>query len=317
MEINENNEIEVYTVDYNNDSKTFLFGGNDQKCTVFDTTSNFKSSEIEGFTESVIFVKLFKNDIFLICTLDGNIVISSSKDEKFSLNINEEISVVELVGNILFIGTSTFLIHKFKIDENFTLIDQTLYFGHSSEIHQIKYENNLIYSLSEYAFIVFDLKTGSCLFKHKLMNSICFSYIPNTEIFCIGTQDCLLIYKSNILINKIPLEKHPECVCYINDYFVIGGYFNHLLLINTKANMQICKINLETAGINKIIPISNYKISFSTLCGFVGLCDIRKDDSIQLFETKVEVIFDYNFDQNTFYVGGVKGIDILSITDFE
>lgn len=317
MEITDKNENEIYTVDYNKNSNTLMFGGNNQKCTIFDTASNYKISEIEGFTDSVIFVKHLQHDTYLICTLDGNILITTSKEEKYTLCINEEISFVEFFNNTLIIGTMNFVIYKFDIDNNWSLINQTIHFGHSSEIQQIKYDNNLIYSLSVYSFIVFDAKTSTCLLKHKIMNSICFSYIPNTELYCIGTHEYILFYKSTNLINKIPMEGHPECICYLNEYFVVGGYFNYLILINTKMNLQTYKISIETTGINKIIPILNYTVAFSTLCGFVGTCDIRKSDSIQLFETKVDVIFDFNFYKNIFFVGGLKGIDILSTDDFE
>ncbi|WUR03309.1 WD40 repeat domain-containing protein [Vairimorpha necatrix] len=339
-----NNDLveEIYSVDFS--SSLFLYGGNDQKCTVYDTVSKSILLVVEGLSDSVIFSKFIRDDLLVICLIDGTVLVTNIEGSiSESTEINEEISCVKMINDLLVLGTCTGSIYKISInyntninynntnrntnvyrDENNNIItdkvfisfDIQVYMGHSSEILEIYSYNNKIYSLSDQSLLIHNIDTGFLDYKINIKEGIVFSMIPNTEIFCICTTTNILIYKSNTLINRFLIEGQPETVIYTEGYFIVGGYCDYLLIINTKMNMITYKYKIISEGINKLIS-DKYTIYFSTTCGYVGMCDIRQDGTVQMYESRVETIFDMTYDRETFYVGGLKGMDILKIEEYK
>ncbi|KAK6089602.1 hypothetical protein P3W45_001368 [Vairimorpha bombi] len=298
---------EIYSVDYSPSLRYFIYAGNDQKCTVYDTNTKSVCTVIEGFTDSVIFCRFLNTGNLLVCTIDGNILITSLDGSiSHSEDISEEISCVEVSDESIFIGTYAGTVYKF----NYDLSDQTVYMEQGSEIYKIHHYNGIIYSLSESTLASTD---G---IRIQLEKATSFSMIPGTEIFCISTLEDVLVYKSTTLLNKFSIEGHTETVEYTDGYFIIAGYCDYILLINTKINMCTHKMCIPSSGINKLKKGGDHKIYFSTMCGYVGVCDIRRDESVHMYETRVEAPFDIYWDKDTFYVGGLKGIDILKTEDF-
>lgn len=304
---------EIYSIDYSFKSSYFLYGGNDQQCTIFSTRSNTIVSIIEGFSESVIFCKLLSDNLILVCSIDGYILTTDLNNSFTSTTqINEEISCVHTTDNHFYIGTYTGTIYKIHYKEDINC--QEVLMGHGTEILSIISDNNIIYTLSSLYFIKYI--NNNIEYKINLVDGVSFSIIPDTEIFCICTSSDILIYKKDKLIKKISSEYQPECVIYTEGYFVVGGYCDYLLLINTNMNMVTYKYSLVSSGVNKLIS-KLYKVYFSTTCGYVGSCDIRKDDTVEMYESKVGTVFDMCVNNDTFYIGGLNGVDILKTEEFK
>lgn len=301
----ESNRDEVYCVTLN--SNKIFYGGRYHSCTLYNTTSEVPEAQFEDFSDSVIFCKSIGENLFLVCTIDGTIVLLSREDVINSEKIEEDITFVDLIGDRLMIGGSQGTIYVYSAD----LTQHNVYLGHGSDIQNISYSNNTIYSLSDSQFIAFNETTFQQRYKKNLKGATVFEGIPNTEIFCIGKEGEVIILKNGFLMHKWEVDGTPECIILNQDHFIVGGSFPFVLLINTKMNMREYKIRLEIEGCTKIQAIDENKIALSTICGLVGTGDIRRDDSFEFKDSLVGTVFDFVFLNGKFYVGGQEGFEVV------
>jgi hypothetical protein len=304
INLNENEEVYNINFSFNNIS----YGSNRHTCTLYSLENDCPVSLIEGFSDSVVYSKQLEENLILVCTIDGTISLLSHDQIIQSEKIEEDITFVEVIKDKIFIGGSLGSIYVFNLD----LSSQNVYLGHGSDIHKIFYSNSTIYSLSDTQFIAFDEFSFQQKYKKNFKEAKIFeSFGENQEIFCIGKEGEVVILKNGFILHKFPVQGIPECILFAYDHFIVGGSFPFLILINTKLNWREYKLNLKIEGSTKIQKVNDFKIAISTMCGLVGIGDIRKDDSFEFKESGVGSVFDFQFIKGKFYVGGAFGFDVV------
>lgn len=306
-ETNELHENEIYCINFSKRNNQIVYGGNDHTCTLFNILNGHPEGLIEGFSDSVIFCGHLVNDLLLVCTIDGTLSIFSKDEIVNSEKIEEDITFVDVTDYKILVGGSSGTVYLFSLD----LSSHNVYLGHASDIQKISYANKTVYALSGEQFIAFDESIYQQKYRKNLKGATIFESIPGTDIFCVGKEGEILILKNGFLLNKFEIEGIPECLLFMDDHFVIGGSFPFIFLINTKMNMREYKIRLDIEGCTKLQSLGPFSIAVSTMCGLVGVGDIRKDDSFLLTSGDVGSVFDFQYVDGKFYVGGAHGFNVV------
>ncbi|KAF9762560.1 hypothetical protein NGRA_1929 [Nosema granulosis] len=299
---------EIYSVNF--DNNLIVYGGNLHNCTLFNIENGCPEGLIEGFSDSVVFCKQVENNLILVCTIDGTISLLTKEEIVTSEKIEEDITFVDVLPEKILIGGSSGTVYIFTPD----LSSHNVYLGHFSDIHKIYYANNTVYALSDDQFIAFDEYSYQQKYRKNLKCATVFEPIPGTDIFCVGKEGEIIILKNGFLLNKFVVDGTPECIVFAEDQFIVGGSFPYLVLINTKMNMREYRLRLDIEGTTKIQRIGPHKIAISTMCGLVGMGDIRKDDSFVFTSSNVESVFDFQFVEDKFFVGGALGFDVVGLS---
>lgn len=308
-EENDSVHEEVYCINVGKMNNQIVYGGNSHTCTLFNIQNECPEGLIEGFSDSVIFCGYLENNLLLVCTIDGTLSLFSKDEIVNSEKIEEDITFVDVKGDKIFVGGSLGSVYIFSSD----LSSHNVYLGHSSDIQKITYANQTVYALSPEQFIAFNEFSYQQKYRKNLKGATIFESIPGTDIFCVGKEGEILILKNGFLLNKFEVVGIPECIIFSDDHFIIGGSFPFILLINTKMNMREYKIRFDVEGCTKIQPLGPFKVAISTMCGQVGVGDIRKDDSFSFTSADVGSVFDFQCVGGKFYVGGAYGFNVVEL----
>lgn len=137
------------------------------------------------------------------------------------------------------------------------------------------YEDNKVYTLSETNFVVYNVTKHQKIMDLNIKGGTAFDRIPLSDVICLGLERSIVIRKNAQFMTKFELKGMPECIIYMNNYFIVGGDFDHIMLINIPMGMRIFNIPIEVSGISLIKGDGINHITFSTYCGLIGHGDIR------------------------------------------
>ncbi|WEL38627.1 WD40 domain-containing protein [Encephalitozoon hellem] len=306
-------DSEVYGIDLNPKRNMLIHGGGDDKCIVTDLETGDIISVVEDFDDSVIFCKFIDEERFIVASLDGTISLMTLEGEINNVSVNEDISRIKINGDKLVVGTVGGNVHLFTLD----LCIQNVCIGQYNEIQDICYEDGKVYTLSETNFVIFDAKSHQKLMDVHVRGGSAMDKIPSSDVVCLGLEGCIVVRKNAHLLSRISVEGTPECVLYMNNYFIVGGDFDHILLINMPMGMRTFKIPIGAEKILSIKGDGENRIVFSTCNGIVGCGDIRDEKSFKLVEGGVGCIFDLCFKNSMVYIGGEHGFNALDMRSIE
>ncbi|KMV66130.1 hypothetical protein M970_050720 [Encephalitozoon cuniculi EcunIII-L] len=306
-------DSEVYTVDLNPRGSMVAYGGGNDRCTVMDLETGDVVSIVENFGDSVIFCKFIDGEKLLVGSLDGTISLMTLEEEINNVSVNEDISKIKVDKDKLLVGTTRGNVHLFSLD----LCIQNVCIGQYSEIQDMCYESGRVYTLSETNFMVFDAESHRKLMDLHVRGGSAIGKMPSSDVVCLGLEGCIVVRKNAHLLGRIEVDGSPECILYMNNYFIVGGDFDYILLINMPMSMRTFKIPVGVEGISDIRGDGENRIAFSTCNGAVGYGDIRDEKSFKLIEGGVGCIFDMCFKGDTIYVGGEHGFNALDIRKIE
>lgn len=301
-------DSEVYVVDLNEEMGVVLYGGGDDRCTAVDLEGEVVAV-VEDFRDSVVFCRFVDAERFVVGTLDGSVLLMTLEEEIYSTGVDQDISKMVFVDNKVLVGTAAGDVHVFSAD----LSIQNVCIGLHSEIKDLTHENGKVYALSESRFAVFDVKTHQKTMDVRVHGGSAFDKMPASDVVCLGMERCIVIRKDAQILSRVDVEGTPECVLYMNNYFVVAGDFEYVLLINMPMGMRTFRIPVA-GGVSLVKGDGQNRIAFGTYCGLVGHGDIRDEKSFRLFEGGVGTVFDLCFRGDTVYVGGETGFNVLDIS---
>jgi hypothetical protein len=301
---------ELYTIDVR-DGK-ILLGGANNTCTVMDQETGSILAMVEDYSDSVIFAQFIDSDKFISASLDGAISLMTAEQEMETVSVDGDISRIRISGDKLLVGTSKGNAYVFALD----LGVQHVYMGQPGEILDLEYDCNRVYTLSATNYIIFDALRYNIMLNQHVKRGNAFDKIPGSDVVCYGSENRVVIRKNHELMSCIELDGEPECILYMSDYFVVGGDFGYLMLINMPMGMRVFKIPLEMDGITSIVGDGANKIAFSTLCDRCGYGDIRDDGGFRLVDACVGTIFSIKLADGSVYAAGQSGFTMIKIELF-
>ncbi|KAH9412282.1 putative WD40-repeat protein [Ordospora pajunii] len=302
---------EVYCIDFYSSTRMLLYGGKNNKCIAVNVDTGDVVAVVEDFDDSVVFCKFLDSEKFIVGSLDGTISLMTFEGEINNVCLNEDIARMKVLGDKIVVGTEMGNVHVLSLD----LCFQNVCIGQHAEILDVCYENGRVYTLSGSSFMTFDANTHQKLVGFKVKNGLCLDKIPESDVVCIGSENMIVISKNTSILAKIEVEGSPLCVLYMNNYFVIGGCFEYILLVNIPMGMRVFKIPLGSIEVWDIKGFGLNQIVFSTSCGLVGHGDIRDEKSFRLFRTDLGSIFDLCFKDQVVYAAGENGYNVIDLYD--
>lgn len=300
---------EVYTIELNLRRNIALYGGGDDRCRVVDLQTDDVTTIEKKFNDSVIFCKFIDDERFIIASLDGTVSLMTVEEEINSASIDEEITKMMVVGDKILIGTINGNVHLFSLD----LTIQNVCIGQYNEIKDLNYENEKVYTLSESNFVMFNMNNHQKLMDIHMRGGSALAKMPFSDVVCLGHEGAVTIRKNAQLMTRIEVKGTPECILYMNNYFIVGGDFDCIILINMPMGMRKFSIPIGVSGVSAIKGDGKNHIAFSTYCGLVGWGDIRDEQSFTFFNGGVGTIFALCFEEDVIYVGGETGFNILDL----
>jgi hypothetical protein len=306
-------QSEIYSIDVNPRRNVVVYGGANDKCTAMDLETGALIAVVEGYNDSVIFTQFIDDERFIVASLDGAISLMTAEQEIETAAVDGDISRIKVSGDALLVGTSKGIAYVFALD----LSMQHVYMGQPSEIVDLEYDCGRVYTLSPTNYIVFDAAKYHIMLDQRVRNGCAFAKIPGSDVVCYGSENRVTIRKNYELMDRIDLEGSPECILCMGGYFVVGGSFRYLMLINISMGMRLFKVPLEVDGITNIVGDGKNGLVFSTLCGQCGHGDIRDDKSFRLFEVGVGAIFALRLVDGAVYAAGQCGLSAVRLDDPE
>lgn len=300
---------EVYGVDLSPVEGMVAYGGGDDKCTVVSLDTEDVVGVVEDFEDSVVFCKFVGDGRLIVGSLDGTICLVSLSEAINNVGVDEDVSKMKVSGGKLLVGTVRGNVHVFSLD----LGVQNVCMGQYNEIRDMCYEDGKAYTLSETNFVVFDVKSHRKLMDVGVRGGSAMDKMPLSDVVCLGLEGCVMIRKNGHLLGRFEVEGSAECVLYMNNYFIVAGDFDYILLINMPMGMRTFKVPVGVAGISHIRGDGANRIVFGTCCGAVGCGDIRNEKSFKLADGGVGCVFDLCFKDDVVYVGGEQGFNVLDL----
>lgn len=291
---------EVYTVDVDAQKELVLCGGKENAYTVVSLGTGDVLFRMEGYSDSVVFSR-FVNGGVVIATLNGE-VYSYGQDyvERARFELQEDISFIELQDETLYVAGS----RGYALDLDLDIKRE--FFGHRSIIRHMLVAEDRVYTSSQDQIIIY---------KEASMSQIPVKcggvmYVNKNALLCAQIDKRLVgIFFQGRKLKEIAVDGRVEAIKALGNIFFLGGDFGYLLLINTKDNFGMTKVDI-TGGISQIKAVDSILI-FSTFDGKVG--HLGAGGSCQLVETSVGVVFDLYTDGHTIVTGGEYGIDVFSL----
>jgi len=303
----DNNEF--YCIDINENRKYVICGGKNEYAEVFDFREDQIVAKIENFEESVLFTKFLKGDRFLIVTVDGTIALMEYDKEICIINIEEDITSVGF-NEYLVVGTGSGRVYMYDSE-----LEHINTFGsHSKEILAVEYSEGRILSMCQNTLVVHD-KCGRKLYTLKATEATAFKYI-SSDVICFARDNKIQVFKENKKLFDYSSEGSVEAVEYLNNTLIIGGDFEHLLLIDTAGHYATFKLQIKQAVLN-VKKIEEYKVAFSTMEGLIGVVDIRSLNTLKYYNANVGLIFDFATSPGNIAVAGECGYNVIDLLHSE
>lgn len=298
---------EVYTVDIDPSSRLILFGGQNDSAEIYSYHDDCTVTRIEDFSDSVIYTKFLPNGRFLVITVDGTVALMERDREVYILNLGEDVSVAKFNDNLV-VGTTSGQVYLYDSD----LEHINTFGGHSSEVISVDFCEERVLSMCQSHLIAHD-KHGRLLYTLRAANSTAFKYITS-DVVCFAREKKVQVFKENKKLFEYCTEDAVETIEYINGSLVIGGNFEHLLLIDTTGHYAIFKLAISACA-TLIKKYDDFKVIFSTSNEFIGMVDIRDIKTLKYYNPGVGAIFDFAVSLKDIGVAGEYGFNVISVLE--
>ncbi|KAL0266028.1 UNVERIFIED_CONTAM: hypothetical protein PYX00_011745 [Menopon gallinae] len=254
---------EIYTVDISSEQRLIACGGRDDSWAVLSIDTGETVFLKERYSDSVIFAR-FVGDGIIVATLDGCIYkYNRDFSDKCRIELGQDISFIEIKDQVLYAATD--LVYLFSLD----LELQSTACHHASGVTHVAVENGILYTISETLMQASCCRSGSALFS-VWVNGGGAMCVSKSGLLCAQTDSMeLSIFLGSKLLRKIELDDNVEAIACFHNNFLVGGYFNYLLIISTNASfcMQKVRFDEEVGGVSKIHIMDDGAVIFSTLDG--------------------------------------------------
>ncbi|KAL6122405.1 hypothetical protein NUSPORA_00534 [Nucleospora cyclopteri] len=293
---------EIYSVDIKGDH--LIVGGDDEEVDIINFKNDQIKTKMDELEESVIFCKFLENGQFIVVTVAGLIALMTETEEISILELDEPISQCNF-SQFLLVGTElgNVYIYSTKLEHLNTIS------AHETEILEIFSSENKVISLSHKNLIITD-QFGNAEITIRNPSCTTFRY-HKSNVFALGTENTVQIYKNSKKLFEYKTDGIVDSIEIVSDSIVVSGDFDGLILISMQ-NYHIFNVPLE-CKISKMKHFKGYEIIFSSYTGEIGIIDIRNGNSMKLYETTVETIFDFNFNDEFVVVGGIKGYQLIKL----
>lgn len=297
--------MEVYAVDIDSASGLAIYGGENDGAELYNYREDAVISRIEGLGDSVLFVGFVGNGRFVVVTVDGVIALMERDREICVVNVGEDVSAA-CFSEFLVVGTEQGRVHVYDAE----LEHKNTCSGHHSEVICVDHREGRVLSLSNENFIAHNA-FGTAIYSFRAQEATAFRYIAG-DVFCLARDRRIQIFKETRRLFETALEDAAEAIGLLGKNLVIGGAFNHVLLVDT--THRYATFRLETGvHINQIRPVDENKMVFSTACGKIGVLDIRDIKSLRLFDAGIETIYDIEVSGSDIIAGGETGLCVFNL----
>ncbi|KAI4292545.1 hypothetical protein PAPHI01_1819 [Pancytospora philotis] len=293
---------EVYTVDINADSKLAIYGGSNDGATVYNYAEGRIADLITGLDESLVYAK-FLPEYVLLVTVSGTVFPVCDREDIGPVEVGESVSVARQC-EMLLVGTESGKV--FVYDSELACVNTCS--GHISSVTHLDYCDGRVYSLSETNFFVHDAY-GNVLYAIGGGNVTAFCHISG-ELYCVARNSRVLVYKGKERLFEMATEDTAEAITMVGKNLVIGGMFDHIVLLDTLRHYASYKLRTG-ASITEIRRFGEHGVAFATTCDRVGVVDIRDVKTLRLFDSGVGTVFDIACAGDKIIVGGEEGACIF------
>ncbi|RVD92416.1 guanine nucleotide-binding beta subunit 2 [Tubulinosema ratisbonensis] len=285
-------ELEVYSINISKDNKEIIFGGANDTLSVLHIESN-EELFTDEFNESIFYVNYFE-DLILAVTYTGEVFFYKDYTRTLNYNFSEEVSLVKIIDKSICIGfeSGRFLIIK----DNEVIFD---YFVSNTNVLDVIIDN-FIYLLTKNLLLIYDCNFQE-IKRFSLTESVSFTLFDN--ILAVVEKNFVSFFNLTKKVNEIYFTE-VECVVKLNNFLVLGGNFDYLLVIDK--NYSVRKISLQVKGVTRL-KVKNQKLFFTSsddkFCygDFYNLC---------VYASSVGSVFDFDVCDEFFVLGGEKGVII-------
>lgn len=296
---------EVYTADIDPSSGRALFGGQNDGAEIYNYRDDYTVTRIEDFSDSVAYTKFLPNGRFLIVTVDGIVALMEHDREVSVLSIGKDVSVCKFSERLV-IGTVSGQIYLYDGE----LEHINTFGGHGSEIVSVDFCEGRVLSMSQGLLIAHD-EHGRTLYMLRASCATAFKYIAS-DVICFAREKKVQIFKATKKLFECAVEDAVESIEYLSGSLVIGGSFEHLLLIDTAGHHATFKLDIGACAM-LIKRYDDFKVVFSTSNGLIGLADIRNISTLRYYDPGVDTIFDFAASPDHVCVAGELGFGIVSL----
>ncbi|KAI5168724.1 hypothetical protein PAEPH01_0365 [Pancytospora epiphaga] len=298
--------METYAVDIDTSRGLIAHGGSTNCVEVYDYQAECPVYYVGEFSDSILYVKFLGDNRLLVVTVDGLISILDGASEVASINVEEAVSVARFDKNLL-VGTEEGRVYLY--DEELNLIATCT--GHDSSLIAGYCHEDKIYSLSDHSLIIHDMYGNTVsTFRANMASSFC---NISGEVFCLARDERAQVFKGTRKLFEINLEGSADAMTIVGTNLVLGGTFSQLILIDTLRHYGISRLDIgveilecEALGTNEVI--------FSTVCGCIGLVDIRDIKTLRIYEVEVGTIYTFRVTTGFIVYGGEEGTGFINLS---
>lgn len=321
----ETHTTEVLSVDVHPNQNIYMFGGIDD--TIF--VGNIKTKEklfTETFTDSIVYCKFMDSNSAFVIVYDGllifyecliteqNVEMKKKKDYK----LQDDITAYYYYENqkTIILGTLTGEIHIYESNGNYHNFK-----ADSSQITQIKIHDNSLIISSDKTIIAYDARNFSKIYEiGNIKSEMFFTTIMKNGLLVSCNKELVYYYMSNIQ-TSFNIESDVLCGIQVMDMLFIGcnGKCSYLVNFTNRINLFDILLKIEdkeVSGINVALQLNGYEIIVGTVCGKIGIGDIRDVGTFNFISFYVGPIHDLVYKNGWLIVGGAAGVDALYVDKF-
>lgn len=302
-------DAELYSIDICPSKKYVIFGGKSNSAEVYSYDEDRTITRIDNFEDSVIFTKFISDSRFIIVTASGTIALMEYDSDVCIIDLEEDISVA-IFNDKLVIGTESGRVHLYDAE----LEHINTFGGHSSEIFSVDYQEGRILSMSVTQLVAHD-ENGRELYTLRAGEAYAFKYLASDTI-CFARDGKIQLMKQRSKLFEYGIQERVETIEFVDKSLVIGGEFEHILLIDTTGHHAIFKLDVG-AQVNMIKRIGEYIVIFATADGEVGTVDIRNISTLKYYSADVGTIFDLCISGSDVGVVGEYGFGMINIDEYK
>lgn len=295
-------ELEVYSVNISQDKKEIIFGGANDTFSVIQVDTN-EEIFTDGFSDSVVYANFTDTGVFVVSYAGEAVFYTKEYLREKEFTFGEEISLVKESESFFFIGMESGRLVIIKDKE----IIFDLFPSSSEIIDIIKKQDSLLVltidTLFIFQFSCYDYPKE----KRRFPLSSAKSFSILNKMICVAEENIISFFTEEKKVKEIQI-KEAECILGMNSGFIVGGKFDHLLLVDY--NYGVKKISLPGEGVTRM-KIKNNLLCFTTTDGKFCYGDVNR---MEVVESNVGCVFDFEVCDLFFVLGGEKGLCVEKLS---
>jgi len=324
---------EVYALDFNRDANMVVAGGGNNSVIFYRLVNGeyVTDEEIEGFSDSVVFVGFTKSTQVVAVTMDGTIAqINTVQREN---RAEKEVHLVETHADVtcaaldphrenLYVGTALGLVEKFPCREPVAeeRTQQMVYAGHGSEIVSIEVGEKEVATASAKAVIIFASSTGHVLGRYAVEEDTDIRSMKIDEkwkIAIIGHENGKVVVLSlpNMKAVHITGEAEPvEVIAAKDDAIIFGGFGNFVTHLDLRYKTEKkWRFEGESFCVVKILIVTEYVSIIVTNSGRVVVIDARSENAVLKDKHVAACVLDAILAGKTLCLGTDEGTQFVDL----